>query len=197
MAISCTRTQDQLLDWLHHEVPVAEAREIETHIDGCQQCQLRHEELLSLTSELFSLPHPSPPADLPAQIRRNIEREMQRTPSVWAPWRATLKSAFAWKRVLVFRVVPAALMLLVAFVVGKTAFWPDAPVSTERRDLAFQMGDGIKRVSFGGLKRQALQIPEVSQEFPEAATNAWGQPARPNHWNKAEESSTPNAEQTP
>ncbi len=188
MAISCTQAQDRMIEWINQELPDQEAQDLESHLDGCGLCQQAYDQLLSLTSQLRSLDHLIPPADLPQRIHMTIEAEMHCPRSVWAICLSGFRTLFPLSRTFALRFVPALLIIVAALFTTKAIFWTETPSSPREQRLAFRVHSGVKRVTFGQIKQQTLRIStvsHVSQEFPEATTDIWGQPVTPDIWKPA------------
>jgi anti-sigma factor RsiW len=67
-------TLERLDDWTAGELPVAEARAVDAHLDACAQCRAEADALRRLLDEVAALPaEVAPPRDLWAGIAARIE----------------------------------------------------------------------------------------------------------------------------
>ena len=79
--------RDLLDAYVDDELDLINAREIEQHLGGCDDCRGRQQQILSLREALATA---APAYDVPAHLRRSIRKalreEAKTTESVFSPW---------------------------------------------------------------------------------------------------------------
>ncbi len=88
-------TPDELVDYLHGEVPAARSAAIAAHIAGCPECADARDAEASLTKVLRAHAQSQERELPPAVVSRIWEQVRYRPPSVWERLSAALRPAIA------------------------------------------------------------------------------------------------------
>jgi anti-sigma factor RsiW len=87
-------TPDELVDYLHGELPAARNAAIAAHIAGCPECADARDAEVSLT-QLVRAHARAQERELPAGVVFGIREKLRSQPSVWERLRAALRPAIA------------------------------------------------------------------------------------------------------
>jgi hypothetical protein len=97
VAISCGTAAEHVSAFLDGILPVAEQRQMDTHLDGCENCSLRLVQMRQLRSTLRRMPVRVAPSSLSTRLRVAASREAVRQkarasfPAMWADWHTTFR----------------------------------------------------------------------------------------------------------
>lgn len=96
--MTCRSVQHRTADYVDGRLQESERARFETHLDECERCAFRMDELSSVRSRLRNLPEPVPPASLRTKLRVAASQERQATLEhggsrlrrVWNRWKCRL-----------------------------------------------------------------------------------------------------------
>lgn len=94
--------EQQLSALLDGRLNAEEAREVQEHLETCDECRMQYEAMASARRLLRATPAPSVPEGLLASIQREVRAEMARSagPGIWERWRAPVAGLAAAAAVL-------------------------------------------------------------------------------------------------
>src|SRR4051812_25230047 len=81
VAISCRTAAGQASAFLDGLLPVGQKKQMDAHIDGCQECSTRLQKMQDVRSSMRRMPVRVPPKSLNSRLRVVASRELARQKS--------------------------------------------------------------------------------------------------------------------
>ncbi|MGB9691016.1 MAG: zf-HC2 domain-containing protein [Candidatus Sumerlaeaceae bacterium] len=121
----CERYREALMGLLDNELPKAERKDVELHLQECPDCQAEYREFQRLASLLSTVKFPEPSQEVWDHYYEGVCRRM-RGVGPWYLWGAISIALLLLAQVLFFLVTPSVFSTaagVLALVVGAALLW--------------------------------------------------------------------------